>query len=867
MVARLTSVVAEHRRSVRPSRRTQGSRNPLRALAAREDISQDYMEERLNIATEESNTMQAEKKSKNSTTNEPQPATNEDFIPLSNAVTNRNYPPFSSLMLIHIKGKQHVQVRLVEPMARSLNSGDCFLLVTPDHCILWSGEFANDLEKAKTSTLASVIQSQMDLGCQAPQVLHLEEGLNSDSSMATEFWKLLGGKTQYRGAGPPEEDELYERGVVESNCVYRLVENRLVPHEHAWASMLSISLLNSNEALVFDFGSEVYLWHGKEVSFGKKRVALQLAHQVWAGAYDYSNCSINPLDPSHCNSSIQLQGEGRPSWALFGCLSEDSETSLFKGKFLDWTGLSGATEKSVPLKEQTQSSRSVLTPQSERLCPCDAKALVSGRFSFGDGLVLGRVIVQRGRGIVTLDNEHQMELKKVAVDTWHVQQFDDSKVPVESTGQLHEGDSYVIRGTYSLSPVGKNKSPEDEDEGPDQEITALFIWQGRLSTASGQGTATFLSTGLDNQEEKQVVVLQGKEPPCFLQLFQGGLVIHKGRREEASTNAAQWRLFCVRGVLPEEGALLEVDCCCAGLRSRGSVILLNGQQGELYLWHGCKAHASSREISKKVVERLTHSCSPELGLSSSNPVMMQVVEEGSEPAEFWTALGQLDRKAYDCMLQDPGKYNFTPRLFHLRAHSGTFQGEELLSPAHLPGVVMAMPFVQESLYSVPQPSLFMLDNRLEVYLWQRSRCEETEVASSACSLWDNERRCAMQTVLQYCKALNSRRPPQAYLILEGSEPLTFTNVFPHWERCPRPNSQGRPKLTLMQDALAQLTKTQYPIEELLNGPLPEGVDAKHLETYLSDQDFQTVLAMKRHEYNSLPSWKQEELKKSKGLFF
>lgn len=40
---RLTSAVAEHRRSVRPSRRTQGSRNPLRALAAREDITQDYM--------------------------------------------------------------------------------------------------------------------------------------------------------------------------------------------------------------------------------------------------------------------------------------------------------------------------------------------------------------------------------------------------------------------------------------------------------------------------------------------------------------------------------------------------------------------------------------------------------------------------------------------------------------------------------------------------------------------------------------------------------------------------------------------------------------------------------------------------------
>lgn len=103
-----------------------------------------------------------------------------------------------------------------------------------------------------------------------------------------------------------EEDELYERGVVESNCVYKLVENRLVPLEEAWASIPSTSILGSSEAVVLDFGSEVYLWHGHDVSPCRRDIALQLTRQLWAGAYDYSNCRVNPLDPTQSNKTVSL---------------------------------------------------------------------------------------------------------------------------------------------------------------------------------------------------------------------------------------------------------------------------------------------------------------------------------------------------------------------------------------------------------------------------------------------------------------------------------------------------------------------------------------------------------------------------------
>jgi len=103
----------------------------------------------------------------------------------------------------------------------------------------------------------------------------------------------------------------------------------------------------------------------------------------------------------------------------------------------------------------------------------------------------------------------------------------------------------------------------------------------------------------------QVPVLEGKEPPCFVRLFNGHMIIHSGKREEAVSR--RWRLYMLRNELPLEAYLWEIPTECRNLRSRASFVLVDCEKSVLYVWHGTKSSLQSKQrvvdMANWIIER------------------------------------------------------------------------------------------------------------------------------------------------------------------------------------------------------------------------------------------------------------------------
>ncbi|XP_031843852.1 supervillin isoform X2 [Nomia melanderi] len=872
------------RRNIRLHRRRIISRNPLQALAARTDLRSEYTEVRTGIAEKVMKQLNVEKLAKNSSLAMEALAglaSTEDFsnVTLRNVaesnVSLNKLQPYKDLMLILIKGRRHVQVKLIAPVAENINSGDNFVLVTKTEVYNYVGKYCNVIEKVRGAKIAMTIQQNKDLGTQATQVITInEDKVTCTRSQLQKFWNYLGVESEnidVIDAGHPDEDELYETTMIHTNMIYEMKGEELVPLDKYWGAIPKIEMLDPNKVLVFDFGSEMYIWSGKGASVDKKKIATNLATEMWKEGYDYSECAVCPINAASMlgrRTVSQMDSKSakvRPKWCLFAKLTQHVETILFREKFLDWPNASGI----IRVRGETSKEQVDGTIVIE---PCNINNLLEENTSPVD-LVLEGSHLGRGTGWYDDEMMKQYVVMTTSVEVWHIDEFSHTLLDDTSIGQFYSGDSYIVHWMYSVTITGRELSgmpSKHSSKGRDRSV--YFIWQGQSASLNEQGAAALLTIQLDNDQAPQIRVVQGHEPAAFLNLFSGGMIVHCGKKNDKKQDE-RWRLYICRGTLESEVSLTEIPCSTRQLRSRGSLLLLDSENNKIYVWHGSNALPHIKKGANNAAKKLQENRPQETRLSSDGDIEIVEINEGTEPEEFFNALGGMNKSLYVSLEKDQSQEH-TPRLFHLSSISKEFKPVEILCP-HRASLSTPFPFLQEDLYQVNQPALFLLDNKNELWIWQGwwpDTGAEDQSGSKAVR-WQAERRAAMTTAMQYWQSLHPETTKfPIYLVWAGLEPLQFINLFPTWKyrddiaEINIEDGRNPGEVLSVESELARLTKSTYPPAQLLQRPLPEGVDPTHLELYLSQQHFEELLGMSKEQFQELPVWKQVNIKKEIGLF-
>uniref|UniRef100_A0A672REX1 Villin like n=1 Tax=Sinocyclocheilus grahami TaxID=75366 RepID=A0A672REX1_SINGR len=391
------------------------------------------------------------------------------------------------------------------------------------------------------------------------------------------------------------------------------------------------------------------------------------------------------------------------------------------------------------------------------------------------------------------------------IQVWRIENLELKEVNPSTYGQFYGGDCYLVLYTYNRA----NKP---------QYI--LYMWQGRHATQDEVTACAYQAVNLDNKYNgapTQVRVVMGKEPRHFLAIFKGRLIIFEGGtgRLGVVNPDPGARLFQVRGTHEMNTKATEVPTRASSLNTN-DVFLLKTHQN-VFLWYGKGCSGDEREMGKAVADLLSEQDK-------------QVVMEGQEPAAFWVALGGKAPYASDKRLEKEVAPH-EPRLFECSNQTGRFLVTEVAD------------FTQDDL---DEDDVMLLDTWEEIFLWIGNSANQYETQESYSS------------AVEYLKTHPAGRDPGTPVstVKQAYEPPTFTGWFNAWDAHKWSVSQtAKPSGMLHSE---QLVKTP--------NQLPQGVDPEKREEYLTDAEFENLFGCTRDNFQRLPKWRQNDLKKKAGMF-
>ncbi|CAH0547095.1 unnamed protein product [Brassicogethes aeneus] len=850
------------------------SKNPIKVLVNRNDVNIKDTDIITGIAEKEKERLKYEKLAKklNKTVEVLKGlAGKEDYksITLKQFQASTYLPPYKDIMLIQIKGRKCIQVRLVKPSKESINEGDCYVLITTSALFLYIGSYSNVIEQSKALDFVRFIKKTGDMGCTTSKIYTVSKNECHYETLKS-FWKILKSDNIPKTVSPghPDEDVTYETNILHTNMIYKFVNNEWEPLNTYWGTIPRTDILDEYSILLFDYGTEMYFWTGKNACSQLKKIALNLAEEFWSKGYNYSECTICPLNIAELlgdrpKKDILLKGDERPVWCLFTKLTQNGETILFKEKFFDWPDLF----KKEEIKDFD------FNDFSFNIAPCNAAEMIENKTEKSN-LRIQDMNVGRGDSFYDKGTNRQIEITTIQIKAWKILENSFEELENESIANFYSDEVYIYNWKYSENVKGRclDGNPSKYNQ-VGKEHTTFFCWQGNTTSVNKKCASAYLILEINKENAPQIIIAQGSEPAAFLRLFNGKMLVHNKKRKNLEP-----KMYIVNGEFKQEIFCVEVPCHVKQLRSRTCFIILNKTQ--VFVWYGSKSSKNRKINTINFAKNLLNHYPKELNKHLIKPDLKIVeIQEGGESKDFMNLLGS-NNNSYISLQNSNEDWEFSMRLFHFTTKAGQLTSNEIICQ-YSSEISTPYPFQQLDLYAVTQPALFLIDNNYELWLWQGC-CKETEInlnnhTGSGFIRWQAERKAAMETAIDYWKTKNPKSVIiPAYLVWAGLEPLEFQNLFSSWsdqcsiyeefsEKNIRKENIIAEKVPLVPELL-KLSQSTYSIESILQRPLPEGVDPTRLEMYLSPEDFHNLMKISLKEFQNLPSWKQTALKKENGLF-
>jgi hypothetical protein len=551
------------------------------------------------------------------------------------------------------------------------------------------------------------------------------------------------------------------------------------------------TLLHADNCYVVDCLNEIYVWIGKASDAAQRKHVLRVAKLMCA--------------------RVDLEGRrrcdvhGAPFVRLMRVI-EDGEPMIFRERFTGFPGMlpinmTRLEKPSKVAKRREQPKIDIAALLDAPRGPVDVAATAAAAAAAaGDDTVGQQEFPTSGPG--------------VTVQVWVIEEFDKKPVRSADYGMFFAGDSYVVLLTYTRKGSAAN---------------VIFFHQGRDSSVNEQGTSAYM-TRLMQDELKgdctQIRVLQGKESPEFLKVFDRTIVLRRGdyQRDAAPAPDKPVLLF-VQGYDDDCVRAVEVDRSWKQLVHDGVFVLVDAAAKRAFRWIGAHARACERDCAQRVLARYYGGVSD---VKDEKP--------GAESAAFWDALGGAAPEPLPAL---PQRYD--TRVFELSSASGIVAVDPLTAPLR-----------QDDLGS---RSVYIVDGGVELF-----------VRFSSQSL-HSERLFALQVAQQL--AQQSADKPVVWVTQEENEPPAMRLLFHGWANTHRGKElpTNMPWQDPLDDVMRDYTRVTFSYGELLDADnLPKNIDRTRLEDYLTDDEFSKVFSMTRAEWQELPAWRKPDLKRRANLF-